>query len=375
MPPPGPGLPPPGWPGQTPYGTSGYPPPPPGAYPPPGYGGYPGYPGQPGPPRAGYGPPPPGPPGRSPWKPGIIPLRPLSLSDIFNGAVAYVRASPKPTLGLTTAIVLITSALGLLIGLGTPAVAGHLGAVAGDLGAVAGALTGAAATALATILLSGMLTVVVARAVVGASITVAEAWQRVRGRMPALIALTLLETLAVVILIGTVVVVIVAVAAAANGGVAVLVGFPLVLLLLVALVAVFTLLSLAPAAIVLERRPLIDSVKRSVGLARPQFWRILGIRLLAAVVAVLVAGAVSVPFEIVGQLMSAGGSAGRIPGILQLTVTTAGQAIGQIITTPFTAGVVALLYVDARIRSEAFDFALRGAPSGGDGGDHLWLAR
>ena len=79
------------------------------------------------------------------------------------------------------------------------------------------------------------------------------------------------------------------VAAASNGAVAVLVGFPLALLLLAALVAVFTLLSLAPVAIVLERRPLIDSVKRSVALARPQFWRILGIRLLAAVVALVVA--------------------------------------------------------------------------------------
>jgi hypothetical protein len=368
MPPPGPGSPPPGWPGQTPYGASGYPPPPPGAFPPPGYGGYPGYPGQPGPPGTGYGFPAPAHPGWSPWKPGIIPLRPLSLSDIFNGAVAYVRANPKPTLGLTTVIVLITSALGFLIGLGTPA-------VAGDLGAAAGALTGAAVTALATILLSGMLTVVVARAVVGASITVAEAWQRVRGRMPALIALTLLEALSVLLLIGAVVIAIVGVAAASNGGVALLVGLPLVLMLLAALVTVFTLLSLAPVAIVLERRPLIDSVKRSVALVRPQFWRILGIRLLAAVVALLVAGAVSVPFEIVGQVMSAGGSASRVPGILQMTVTTTGQAIGQIITTPFTAGVVALLYVDARIRSEAFDFVLRGAPSVGDGGDHLWLAR
>ena len=62
-----------------------------------------------------------------------------------------------------------------------------------------GALTGAAVTALATILLSGMLTVVVARAVVGAPITIAEAWHRVRGRMAALIALTVLEALSVLL--------------------------------------------------------------------------------------------------------------------------------------------------------------------------------
>ena len=46
----------------------------------------------------------------------MIPLRPLSLSDIFNGAVGYVRANPKATLGLTTVVVLITQILSLLSG-------------------------------------------------------------------------------------------------------------------------------------------------------------------------------------------------------------------------------------------------------------------
>jgi hypothetical protein len=53
-----------------------------------------------------------------------------------------------------------------------------------------------------------------------------------------------------------------------------------------------------------------------------------------------------------------------------------GQALGQIITAPFAAGVVVLLYVDARIRSEAFDVALRAGASAGPGAvsftDTLW---
>lgn len=39
-------------------------------------------------------------------KPGIIPLRPLTLGDIFNGAVGYIRANPKATLGLTAIVVI-----------------------------------------------------------------------------------------------------------------------------------------------------------------------------------------------------------------------------------------------------------------------------
>ena len=294
-------------------------------------------------------------------------MRPLSLSDIFNGAVAYVRANPRATLGITTAVVLSTSVIGFLIE--------HLAPLApGDIGMLVGILTGATAALLATILLSGMLTVVVARAVQGSPITVGETWQRVRGRMPALIVLTLLEILAVVLLIGAVILTIAGIARAAGSAAAVLLGFPLVLLLIAALGVVFTLLSLAPMAIVLERRSVPASVARSVALARPQFWRIFGIRLLASIVAALVAIAISVPFEFAGQFVSVGDGP-EAPAILQATISTIGEAIGQIITTPFTAGVAALLYVDARIRAEAFDFVLQNASAGGPTADDIWLPR
>ncbi|MBV9514299.1 MAG: hypothetical protein JO280_09715, partial [Mycobacteriaceae bacterium] len=56
-----------------------------------------------------------------------------------------------------------------------------------------------------------------------------------------------------------------------------------------------------------------------------------------------------------------------------------GGAIGQIITAPFTAGIVVLLYTDRRIRAEAFDLVLQtGAAAGRDSAestDDLWLIR
>ena len=48
-------------------------------------------------------------------KPGVIPLRPLSLSDIFNGAFAYIRTNPKATLGLTTIVVIAPSSSALVL--------------------------------------------------------------------------------------------------------------------------------------------------------------------------------------------------------------------------------------------------------------------
>ena len=360
---------PPNWPGQPQFGPPGYPSAYPASYPPPGYSTYP-PPGYGGYPPPGY--PPPGylPPGNTSgwgWKPGVIPLGPLSLSEIFNGAVGYIRANPKTTLGLTAVIVVITSTLTLLLQFVAPS-DGY------DVGAMVGSLIGSAPTRLATILLSGMLAVVVARAVFGSAITLGEAWDKLRGRLPALIGLGVLQVSAVVLLIGGAVLTIVGVARAANNVVAALVGIPLVLLVTAALAYLFTVLAFAPVAIVLERKPILAAIERSFALVRHRFWRILGIRILTLLITEILAVLVSVPFSIIGGVFSLGTTD---PTVLGAFFATAGAAVGQIITAPFTAGVVVLLYVDARIRSETFDVALRSGAARGPAAaaltEDIWL--
>lgn len=318
-------------------------------------------------------------------KPGVIPLRPLSLSDIFNGAVGYIRANPKATLGFTTAVVVITEVLALLLQAGPLALSGNLGVLRGDeasaaamIGSSISAVTGGLATALAAILLSGMLTVVVGRAVFGSSITIAEAWQKVRGRLLALIGLAALEVVAAVVLVAVVVLIIVGFALGVNGTLAVIVAIPLVLGMAVALAYLFTVVAFAPAAIVLERKPVMAAISRSFALVRNHFWRVLGIRLLASVVAVVVAGAVSVPFAIAGQVMLVSAETGGLL-LFAAALNAVGRAVSQIITAPFTAGVVVLLYTDTRIRAEAFDLVLQtgaaGGPAATESTDNLWLTR
>lgn len=318
-------------------------------------------------------------------KPGVIPLRPLSLSDIFNGAVGYIRANPKATLGFTTVVVVITEVLALIMQAGPLALTGNLGVLRGEeastaalVGSSISAVTGGLATALAAILLSGMLTVVVGRAVFGSSITIAEAWQKVRGRLLALIGLAALEVVAAVVLVAVVVLIIVGFAVGINGTLAVIVAIPLVLGLIVALAYLFTALAFAPAAIVLERKPVMAAISRSFALVRNHFWRVLGIRLLASVVAMVVAGAVSVPFAIGGQVMLVSAQTGGLL-LFASALNAVGRAVSQIITAPFTAGVVVLLYTDTRIRAEAFDLVLQtgaaGGPAATESTDTLWLTR
>ena len=51
---------------------------------------------------------------------------------------------------------------------------------------------------------------------------------------------------------------------------------------------------------------MVPAIKRSFALVKSDFWRVLGIRLLGMLVAGLIAGAVSIPFSFVGQMLLVG---------------------------------------------------------------------
>jgi hypothetical protein len=331
----------------------------------------------------GYYPMPVGPPPA--LKPGIIPLRPLGLSDIFNAAFAYIRVNPRATLGLTTIVVVIAQIIGLVFTAVMPLILhGHT-----DLTRVEDSPTSAMVdmfpstmasgmtNSLANILLSGMLTVVVGRAVFGETITIGEAWRRVRGRLLPLLGLTVLEAVGLTVLVALSVVV-VAVAAVITPVLGVLAGIVVGAVAIAALVYLWTMLSFAPVLIVLERLPIFAAIGRSFALVRRSFWRVFGIRVLAMLVTTLVAGAVSVPFTVAGELLGLGAASSVGTSLGASVLLAFGAAIGQIITAPFNAGIVVLLYADRRIRAEAFDLVLQtgaATTAGGaaDSTDHLWL--
>jgi len=349
------------------YPAPGYLPP---GYPPPTRGWQAGY-----PPQPGYGGPPP--PPRPLWAPGIIPLRPLSLSDIFNGAAVYIRANPRATLGWAAIVVVITQLISLAASAGPLAAASRLRTApadeltGGDVGAwVASAGLSGLVGWLGGLLLTGMLTVVVGRAVFGGTIGAGEAWARIRGRLGALLGLVAIEAVGMILLAGGVGTIIGATVAAGNVPAAVLLGVPLVLTSVAVVIYLYVALSFAPVVIVLERLPVFDSIARSFALVHNSFWRIFGIRLLTWLVVSLIAGAVAVPFQFLGHLVGGSSVLGAA------TVGAVGAVIGRIITTPFEAGVVVLLYTDRRIRSEAFDLVLQtGAPTHPASTDYLWLTR
>ena len=152
-------------------------------------------------------------------QPGVIPLRPLTLGDIFNGAVGYIRTNPKVTLGLTAVVVMAVQLLVLILELGPLTALADVDSDPNTGTEVYSAATSAVAnllSGLATIVLSGMLTVVIGRAVFGARITIGEAWQRIRDRILPLIGLSLLLVF-VPLLVVVVLALIVGVIAASSG--------------------------------------------------------------------------------------------------------------------------------------------------------------
>lgn len=285
----------------------------------------------------------------------MIPLRPLTLGDIFSGAIATIKGNPTATIGLSMILALIVSIptailLFFLNDTSTPneAVAGGVSMVVRFFSQIASALS--------SIVLSGMLVAVLSEAVLGHRMSIGEAWQRVRRHILALIAIPLLEGLAMVLAIVLVVVLIWAVSTAAPVGATIGVGLLLGLGALVLLLLCYVRLILAAPAVVLERCGPITAFKRSWALAEGQFWRILGITLLTGVVVAVVSGILSSVVVIPVTLALVMSN----PGLL-IAITTIVSLLISGLTSPFQAHVIGLLYIDERIRKEGLDVSLMAA--------------
>jgi hypothetical protein len=336
--------------------------------------GHPGY-GQSGSGHPGYGPPPGARYGEAAPKPGVIPLRPLGVGEILDGAFASIRRNPKAILGLAAVVMTISAVISAvitrtLLNLGslnlpspgqqlTTAQATHL---VGRIVAVALPAFGLSIllTIIVQAILAGLLAPIIARGVAGQQISAAEAWRITRPRLPSLLLATLLVLLAglgPVLIIGLIV------------GIALLAGAPaavyggIVLLGLAALVLTIwlsTMLSLVTPVVVLENEGPVRALARSWRLVRRSFWRVFGITLLAGIIVAIAGGILQLPFTFFGAVLGSGTGA--------TVILVIGAIAAGTVTRPITAGVTVLLYVDMRMRKEGLDLALRTASGSGQPG-------
>jgi hypothetical protein len=342
--------------GQPAYGQPGYGPPAYGQYGPqpgagpagsgPGYGppgaGHPGYP--------AYRPPGGGPYGEAP-QPGVIPLRPLGVGDILPGAVRFIRSNPVLTLGLAALVALCGQALQLIANIVVsqpdPADLAE-GGLDGLIGSFLAQLVAGVVGIVPSAILAGMLFVALSRAVLGQRIDVGAAWRSVAPRLPGLIGLARLIGLIVGGIFTVPMVLMVAFAQSGNIGGALL-GVGLFFAAMVLVVYLAVLWIMAPVAYVLETVGVVAALTRSRGLVRGAWWQTFGVLMLAFLVVFVPALVLFVPLTI---------SAALAPGTGMLVASAIATVVLSTFATPFTTGVVGLLYIDQRIRRERFDVEL-----------------
>ncbi|MCX5431260.1 glycerophosphoryl diester phosphodiesterase membrane domain-containing protein [Streptomyces sp. NBC_00257] len=311
--------------------------------------------------------------GRAPFaaKPGVIPLRPLGVGEILDGAVSTMRAHWRTVLGITLAVSVVAQVASILVErflLPEPprvdpnATGSEVLRQATDSAqsAMISGLPSLLITMIATLITTSVLTVVISRSVLGRPVTLSDAWAEARPRLPQLLGLTLLLALisAAVLAVGLLPGMLIG--STAGAGLALL-GFMAAFCVVIWLMVRFCL---ASPALMLERQSITISMRRSAKLVRGAWWRTFGILALTGLLTLVVAVVVTIPFGVIAVIVDGDGINSALTdgstsfGWPFLIVSGIGEVIISTITYPLSAGVMALLYIDQRIRREALDLEL-----------------
>jgi hypothetical protein len=269
-------------------------------------------------------------------KPGVIPLRPLGLGEILDGAITTMRTYPKATLAFGAVVAAFTQLLQffmltkLISDAQSALTQQEVDAFLAESFVLRVLLT--ITTYVANTILTGCIAAVVSEAILGRSATLSEAWGRVRRRFWALIGTALLSGL---IIFG---------------------GFLLLVLPAFYFAVVF---ALAGPVLILENASPTRALRRSWDLVKGNWWRVFGIILLTYLIAGMIGFVIQVPFGLAGGtglLVAQEDAASLSTGDIALLAFAA--AIASAITGPFISGVMSLLYVDRRMRREGLDVTL-----------------
>lgn len=302
-------------------------------------------------------------------QPGIIPLRPLTVGELFNGAFQAVRVNPQTMFGFAFAIMAVVGLVQAFFASSSSSSltralsSGDTDDLVYSLGSSMGSITTSGLTLLATAFLSGMLALTVWDAVLGRKSSPADAWHRFSPRfVPVLLATLLIgiiEFVAIVVvllvfLIPFFLVVVNTASARSYDSASAGIGgaLSIIFLMIVALIVIACFLTVkfafTSSAVVLEGLGPVDAMKRSWSLSKGSFWRILGRIWLIGIVTTLIT---SVLGAIVGAILGVGANAAESLGLL-VAFSAFVSALLSAVVIPVQSSFYTLMYLDERMRKE-----------------------
>lgn len=302
------------------------------------------------------------------YKPGTVPLRPLGIGDMFSGAVETIRRNPKATLGVAAVVLTGFMLIPIVATIGWGALQGFQSSITDsgssdlrpeDVGLLIATVGGALLSWLATVVMTGMIAHVVEHAARGQKLSAGDAWKLTKSRVWRLVGLSLMSLLVPLVCIWTPFTVLIVLAALASTGAGIVVGIVLGIGgICLTVYGYIRLFQLAAPTVVLEQRNIIAAMRRSWQLTSQQFWRVFGIALLTGIVTSVAGSFVTFPFQIVAGIGPAIWPDTLLGVLVALLANNVAVVISGALTTPFSASVAALQYLDQRIRKEGYDIQL-----------------
>jgi hypothetical protein len=314
-----------------------------------------------------------------PPKRGLVPLRPIPFGVILGAPFRLQRRAPRTTLGPALVISLVTTTLATFFGwaltvapeaaLDASYYADYLYALAllGVLGAAAFFVPLVLALP-ATALLAGAVAVATSRAVVAERVSFRGLRWRLTGRSPRLVAWTTIVFLGAVTLLTLATVLPLTIAASvpyAGTLFAVLVAMGEFIAIFVGLGPIAARLGFVSHALALEGLSLLPAVRRSWQLSRRSSWRLFGAQLavwsLVMVASFMLLAPLGFVLDVGVSLIFPNG-----PSQIESDFYAAARTIVLTVATAVMGGfglvlqtvTGALLYLDARMRTEGLDLTL-----------------
>jgi hypothetical protein len=314
-----------------------------------------------------------------PPKRGLVPLRPIPFGVILGAPFRLQRRAPRTTLGPALVISLVATTLAMFLSWAVTAAPAaaldaayygdyvYVSALLGVLGA-ASVFVPLVLALPATALLAGAVVVATSRAVLAERVSFRGLRWRLTGRTPRLVAWTTIVFLGAVTLLvlATALPLVVATSIPfAGAGFAVLIAVVEGIAIFVGLGPIAARLGFVSHALAIEGLALLPAVQRSWRLSRGSTWRLygsqLGVWLLVMVASAVLLAPLGFALDIgVGLIFPNGATEGQnelyeAARTIVLAVATAVMGAFGLVLQTVTG---ALLYLDARMRTEGFDLTL-----------------